>query len=42
MLNDLIDSKNIKFKEEELFKIKLASGKLFNSINIKIAELSKN
>ena len=42
MLNDLIDSKNINFKEEELFKIKLASGKLFNSINIKISELSKN
>ena len=42
LLNDLIDSKKIEFKEEELFKIKLASGKLFNSINIKIAELSKN
>ena len=42
MLSDLIDSNNIKFKEEELFKIKLASGKPFNFINIKIAELSKN
>ena len=42
MLSDLIDSNNIQFKEEELFKIKLASGKPFNFINIKIAELSKN
>ena len=41
-LNDLITSENIKFTEEELFKIKLASGKMFNLINIKIAELSKN
>ena len=41
-LNDLITSENIKFTEEELYKIKLASGKIFNLINIKIAELSKN
>ena len=41
-LNDLITSENIKFSEEELYKIKLASGKIFNLINIKIAELSKN
>ena len=42
MLSDLITSENVKFTEEELFKIKLASGKPFNLINIKIAELSKN
>ena len=42
ILKDLLDSGNIKFTEEELFKIKLASGKQFNIINIKIAELSKN
>ena len=42
MLRDLLDSNNIKFTEEELFKIKMASGKPFNLINSKIAELSKN
>ena len=42
ILKDLISSENIKFTDEELFKIKLASGKPFNNINIKIAELSKN
>ena len=42
LLSDLISSDNIKFTDEELFKIKLASGKPFNLINIKIAEKSKN
>ena len=42
MLSDLLSSNNITFTEEELFKIKLASGKPFKIINIKIAELAKN
>ena len=42
ILSDLLISNNIKFTNEELFKIKLASGKPFNIVNIKIAEISKN
>ena len=42
MLSDLIGSQNMKFTDDELFKIKLASGKPFKLINIKIAELSRN
>lgn len=42
MLSELIGSENMKFTDDELFKIKLASGKPFKLINIKIAELSKN